>query len=185
MRGREDLRVVKTRANIQATFVKLLAAKGFRHVTVQDILDDALINRTTFYRHYSSKYDLADKMAAEFLARFAAALDSAREDRASGIAAVYAVLVEDRDRTMALWDLRTHNTDVRAEMELVLRKAYPMLAGVRPRGGEGFPARVFSAIALAAFGYVLEGGDQHSMDDVRAGMREYITASTKVLSAFE
>lgn len=185
MEGKEDLRVVKTRANIQATFVRLLRAKGFRHVTVQDILDAALINRTTFYRHYDSKYDLADKMAAGFLARFGSALESARDDRTAGMAAVYAMLVEDRECTLALWDLRTDATDVRAQMERMLQEAYPTLVGDDSLPADSFQPRVFSAIALTAFRYVLEGGEGHAMDDVREGMRGYLQASGKVLAAFD
>lgn len=185
MEGREDLRVVKTRANIQSTFVRLLRSKGFRHVTVQDILDAALINRTTFYRHYDSKYDLADKMASDFLARFAAALESARDDRAGGMAAIYTALVADRDRTLALWDLRTDATDVRAQMERMLQEAYPALVGDDSLPADGFQPRVFSAIALTAFRYVLEGGEDHTMDDVREGMLAYLQASGSVLAAFE
>lgn len=185
MEGKEDLRVVKTRANIQATFVRLLREKGFQHVTVQDILDAALINRTTFYRHYDSKYDLADRMAADFLARFGAALEGARKNRAGGVAAIYAVLVEDRDRTLALWDLKTDATDVRGQMERMLQEAYPALAGDDDLSADAFQPRVFSAIALTAFLYVLEGGEGHTMDDVRAGMRGYLQASGKVLAAFE
>lgn len=183
MKVREDLRVVKTRANIQNTFVRLLTQKGFQHVTVQDILDAALINRTTFYRHYDSKYDLADKMASEFLERFASALERATDDHAGGMAAIYAALVEDRERTLALWDLHTDTVDVRAEMERMLRVAYPALTD----GGadDGFAPRAFSAIALTAFRFVLEGGEGRTMDDVRAGMRDYLRASSKVLAAFE
>ncbi|MCI1480786.1 MAG: TetR/AcrR family transcriptional regulator [Eggerthellaceae bacterium] len=185
MEGKEDLRVVKTRANIQAKFVQLLREKGFQRVTVQDILDAALINRTTFYRHYDSKYDLADRMAGDFLERFAMALETARGDRTTGLAAMYAMLVEDRERTLALWDLRTDGTDVRARMERMLQEAYPALVGDDSLPADGFQPRVFSAIALTAFRYVLEGGEGHSMDDVRAGMRGYLQASGRVLAAFE
>ena len=176
MEGREDLRVVKTRANIQNTFVRLLREKGFQHVTVQDILDTALINRTTFYRHYDSKFDLADQMADDFLTKFSAALESAREDRAGGLEAVYSTLIEDRERILALWDLRTDSTDVRAEMERMLQCAYPEIAGANTTHA-GFAPLAFSAVALTAFRFVLEGGEGHSMDDVREGMLEFIAAS--------
>ena len=50
---------------------------------------------------------------------------------------------------------------------------------------DGFQSRVFSAIALTAFRYVLEGGKGHTMDDVRASMHGYLQTSSRVLAAFE
>lgn len=58
----KDLRVVKTRKNIETSFIRLLDAKNFHDITVQNILDEALINRTTFYKHYSDKYELAQNL---------------------------------------------------------------------------------------------------------------------------
>lgn len=57
--NQNDLRVIKTKQNIENSFVSLLEQKDFHKITVQDILDKALINRTTFYKHYADKYQLA------------------------------------------------------------------------------------------------------------------------------
>lgn len=57
----QDLRVVKTRKNIEHCLLKLLQEKSFSAITVQNLLDTALINRSTFYKHYTDKYNLARK----------------------------------------------------------------------------------------------------------------------------
>ena len=57
--NQNDLRVIKTKQNIENSFVSLLEQKDFHKITIQDILDKALINRTTFYKHYADKYQLA------------------------------------------------------------------------------------------------------------------------------
>ena len=57
--NQQDLRVIKTKKNIEESFLRLLEKKSFSEITVQNILDEALINRSTFYKHYSDKYDLA------------------------------------------------------------------------------------------------------------------------------
>lgn len=51
----QDLRVVKTINNIENVFLDLLQERDFSAITVQDILDRALINRKTFYRYYKDK----------------------------------------------------------------------------------------------------------------------------------
>ena len=61
-----DLRVIKTEQHIEQAFLALLQQKPYRAITVQDILDTAAINRSTFYRHYASKEALAEKMVSNF-----------------------------------------------------------------------------------------------------------------------
>ncbi len=54
----EDLRVRRTRKMIQEALINLTVEKGYPNITVQDIADRAMINRSTFYRHYLDKDDL-------------------------------------------------------------------------------------------------------------------------------
>ncbi|WP_251551440.1 TetR/AcrR family transcriptional regulator [Neobacillus muris] len=48
----------RTRRQIIQSFMHVLQTKRFSSITVQDICDDALIHRTTFYRYYEDKYSL-------------------------------------------------------------------------------------------------------------------------------
>lgn len=70
MKKKDDLRVIKTKRSIHNSFILLLQKKSFSAITVQDILDEALINRTTFYKYYDSKYHLAEIMCEEVLEKF-------------------------------------------------------------------------------------------------------------------
>jgi len=60
-----DLRIKRTRLFIREAFFNLVREKGFGSVTVRDIAERAIINRSTFYRHYKDKYDLAEKCLDE------------------------------------------------------------------------------------------------------------------------
>ena len=42
--------------------MKLLKTKPFEKITVQDILDETPVTRSTFYKHYHDKYEIAEKM---------------------------------------------------------------------------------------------------------------------------
>lgn len=57
-----DPRVKRTRKLLLDAFGSLLAEKGFRAITVQDIADRATLNRATFYAHFVDKYALLDQM---------------------------------------------------------------------------------------------------------------------------
>ena len=55
---KEDLRITKTRKVLFETLVLLMKEKSFEEIKVSDICKKALINRSTFYSHYSDKYEL-------------------------------------------------------------------------------------------------------------------------------
>ncbi|WEV60453.1 TetR/AcrR family transcriptional regulator [Streptococcaceae bacterium ESL0729] len=57
-----------TRKKIQAALINLLADKRFDQITINDIVDQAELNRSSFYRYYEDKYDLIDKMEEEIIA---------------------------------------------------------------------------------------------------------------------
>jgi len=60
-----DNRVQRTRKRIQESFMALTVEQGYDAINVQDIVDHAKINRSTFYRHYLDKDDLLSKYMQE------------------------------------------------------------------------------------------------------------------------
>ena len=69
MSNDRDLRVLKTRSLIRDAFIKMINKKGFKNTTVNDIAESAMINRSTFYLHYTDKYDLLEKTVNEAIDR--------------------------------------------------------------------------------------------------------------------
>jgi len=61
----EDLRVRRTRKLLQQAFIECTVEKGFAALTVRDITEHAMVNRSTFYRHYLDKYDLLEQYIDE------------------------------------------------------------------------------------------------------------------------
>ena len=53
-----DKREEKTINKIHSSFVKLVNEKDYDSITIQDILDDSGISRSTFYSHYKTKDEL-------------------------------------------------------------------------------------------------------------------------------
>lgn len=58
---KDDMRGQRTRLLIQNAFVALAAKRGFNKISVQEIAEQAMINRATFYRYYKDKYYLAEE----------------------------------------------------------------------------------------------------------------------------
>ena len=66
-----DLRVYKTRRNIKNTLLSLLEQKPLEDVTITELCGAAMINRKTFYRHYSAVNavlaDIENDLVEDFL----------------------------------------------------------------------------------------------------------------------
>lgn len=50
-----DRRVRRTREALHAALVALIIEKGFDAITIQDVIEEADVGRTTFYEHFSGK----------------------------------------------------------------------------------------------------------------------------------
>ena len=70
---KEDLRVIKTKDNIKKNMLHLLKKNAFKDITMSMLVDECRINKTTFYRHYSDKYDLIEKISKDYISLFSKA----------------------------------------------------------------------------------------------------------------
>ena len=61
----KDLRSFKTEQKIKEVFLLLIDEIGFQKMTVRILVERAQINRSTFYLHYTDKYDLLRKVEDE------------------------------------------------------------------------------------------------------------------------
>lgn len=60
-----DRRQQKTRKAILNAFEELISKKKYEQITVQDIIDEANIGRTTFYAHFETKDGVLDAICVD------------------------------------------------------------------------------------------------------------------------
>ena len=53
-----DLRIKKTYKLLTEALIKLLGEKPLSEIKLNEICDLAMVHKTTFYNHFSDKYDL-------------------------------------------------------------------------------------------------------------------------------
>lgn len=58
MAEKMDRRTARTRRALHDALMLLILRKGYEAITVQDIIDEADVGRSTFYAHYTGKEDL-------------------------------------------------------------------------------------------------------------------------------
>ncbi|MDN7242197.1 TetR/AcrR family transcriptional regulator [Planococcus sp. N028] len=60
-----DPRIIRTRNLLMDAFMKIIKKKEFKDITINDIAEEATVNRATFYSHFQDKYDVMDAAITE------------------------------------------------------------------------------------------------------------------------
>lgn len=64
---KENRRVKVTKTLLKKSFIELLEQKEISRITIKEICENADINRSTFYAHYTDQYDLMKKIQDELI----------------------------------------------------------------------------------------------------------------------
>lgn len=103
-----DRRQQKTRDAVFAAFGALISKKSYSRITIQDIIDEANVGRTTFYAHFDTKDSLLEEMCVDLFSHvFSSALSeerthnfAAREGNAQGLIAHVLHHLKDNDKNI-------------------------------------------------------------------------------------
>ena len=61
------LRVERTKKRVHEALLELLRKGNINRISIRELCSLAEINRTTFYNHYGSQYDVLNEMAEEYI----------------------------------------------------------------------------------------------------------------------
>lgn len=186
MKQKTDLRIIKTNLNIRNAFIQLLNEKSFDSITVQNILDRALINRSTFYKHYSDKYDLLESITKDSLDKFKSLIDvrfSNKEDingLLKNMDKVYESFYEEKFTILALWKVRTEKIDVYEDMQTTLKEKYIEFANgyTKENSNIDYQACIFSSIVLTTLKFIMESNKIYTAHEIVQEEQNYIKIIT-------
>ena len=109
---REDPRVLRTRQLLLQAFSDLFSEKGFHAMTVQDITEQARVNRGTFYTHFEDKSAILEYWLRE---QFQQRVGSKVLDSGPWSLSTFHVLIE----SVAVWFTQLHQLTRSADRSLI------------------------------------------------------------------
>lgn len=170
---KKDLRFIKTEAGIQTAFILLLQEKSFDSITIQDILNKALINRKTFYSHYCDKFDLAQRMSDNLYERMKGYLDFRNtysldfQSYLKQVEKIYNRFYEEKKEILALWNIRTDKLCVYDRLIELLKKEYVnMSINSSPTYDIEFQSYLYANLQMSALKYILESDRKFTAEKV-------------------
>ncbi len=153
-----DLRVIKTKKHIEDALIDLLYQKDFHAITVQDILDTALINRSTFYKHYADKYALAESLCQDVFVLFEEYInkrfvfESGTEPMIDTVKNLYAFLSQNRIKVLALFKIQTETIHLYDDMFYCLKNNFLQTQNTK----DDFPEKFSDYLATIYATFVME-----------------------------
>ncbi len=181
---KHDLRYIKTEAGIQNAFLHLLQTKKFGEITVQDILDYALINRKTFYNHYKDKYDLLDKMMNDSYDELQSYYSWRRNDARNPdtfskyTEEVYKKIYESRERFLTLWDIHVSSPSISSRMIDFFKQEYASLSE-NISSDVNFQKNMYASMQVGLIRGILESDEPFTYERMRTELTEFSKALEK------
>lgn len=166
--NQSDLRVIKTKRLLAGTMISLLQKESFKDVTVQQLCDESLISRSTFYRHYADKYALLEEMVKHYADDFEKYITE-RMHRKNITAIVQQLarhLVENRQAILLLLNVHEQHADLSDAWQTILREHVLQFINARQLAAEiqvpaHYLANLYVSNVMTFITWTLTNGEDH------------------------
>lgn len=112
-----DRRVKYTKMALKEALIKLMRDKPVSRITVKSICDEADVNRSTYYAHYTDQLDQLEKIEIEFIEDIERLLENmARQDPVAIVTKIFDYIAQNRDLCRALM---SPNGDIAFESKII------------------------------------------------------------------
>ena len=105
---------LRTDKAIRQALITLLKNKPFEKITVQDILDETPVTRSTFYKHYHDKYEIVENMQEDFLATQTELSKEIHESPTQSLVSHNKLLRDNRELMDTLLKVHTEKVDLQS-----------------------------------------------------------------------
>jgi len=112
----ENPQFIRTDKAIKQALISLLKIKPFEKITVQDILDETPVTRSTFYKHYHDKYEIVERMQDEYFSSQMELRIAAHKNPQLFTPALITLSKQNHELLQALLKVHTEKVDIRKEL---------------------------------------------------------------------
>ena len=98
-----------TRRMLKDALTEMLKEKDIYHISIRELCERADVNRTTFYNHYGSQYDLLEEITQRFINDIAEQLACADADNRDSVQERVATVLSYLERHLILSRLLLNN----------------------------------------------------------------------------
>jgi len=143
----ENTQFQRTDKAIKQALINLLKIKSFEKITVQDILDETPVTRSTFYKHFHDKYEIVERMQDEFFAAQMELRISAHKNPQQFAPAMLTLRKQNNELLHALLKVHTEQVDIR--QALAKQSAEYYISTTSPTTTTSVEAEIFSQVVTA------------------------------------
>ncbi len=170
-----DARVARTLKSIETAFLHVLSQKDYDDITIADILEHANINRTTFYKYYENKNELAHQMICQLKNElFIPLLDkrlsiSWEEFRQS----VPSTLQEHLSRLRLLWRITTPKINLKQDYYTLAKNKYisAKASQNKPDGDLQFQGHIYASFSVAMIEFIIQSDEVANPDHIHHNLK--------------
>lgn len=109
----ESPQFMRTDKAITQALISLLKVKPFEKITIQDILDEVPVTRSTFYKHFHDKYEIVEKMQDYFFSNQMHIREQLIKNPASYSPQIHKISLQNKEFMEALLNVHTEKVDLR------------------------------------------------------------------------
>lgn len=120
---RRTQQLQRTDRDITDALLRLMDRKGIEKISVQEILEEAKINRSTFYQHFSDKYAILERLQENYVSGMTSRIDEIAQSGTWDIAVINdklcGYLRENRAQMRRILAVRSENLNLEGRMRTV------------------------------------------------------------------
>ena len=179
---KNNLQYRRMNRDIMDAFIKLLQTKPFEKIVIRDIMDVAMVNRSTFYNHFKDKYEIAERLQGYYVDTFKIIIEEIQKKGPTQLAEIneltQSYFVEHRAVLKALIKIRTEKVNLVGEWNKFYQTIY--LTSTDSPNAE-IEASIFSNIFISFMTYYIEN-DNLFDDYSRMFLSVFMNVAMRVLS---
>ena len=115
---------LRTDKAIRQALITLLKNKPFEKITVQNILDETPVTRSTFYKHYYDKYEIVENMQEDFLTTLSELSKEIHDNPTQSLLSHQKLFNDNRELMNTLLKVHTEKVDLMSHFSIYSEAYY-------------------------------------------------------------